>query len=71
MVERSVHIGKVVGSIPTGCILKIKYFPCGDVLFSIIRSGIEPQARIFKELRDYKNSASRPKGEAIPTGCTL
>ncbi len=29
--------------------------------------GIEPKARIFKERNDYKNVASRLKGEAIPT----
>ena len=33
-------------------------------------SGIEPKAPIFKEWSDYKNSAFRLEGEAIPAGST-
>jgi len=29
-------------------------------------SGIEPTVHIFNERSEYKNVASRPKGEAIP-----
>lgn len=32
--------------------------------------GIEPKAPVFKEVNDYKNSASRLKGGAIPRGGT-
>ncbi|MEK7566900.1 MAG: hypothetical protein AAB527_02085, partial [Patescibacteria group bacterium] len=32
----------------------------GEAIFAPV--GFEPKARIFNEQRDYKNSASRPKG---------
>jgi hypothetical protein len=33
----------------------------------VLPVGIEPQVPIFNEQSDYKNGASRPKGEAMTT----
>ena len=54
-----------VGSIPTeGTELKIQAFLLGFLISKT--SGIEPTVHIFNERSEYKNVASRPKGEAIP-----